>query len=305
MNNFYVQILGSSAAIPTSERACSSQLVYCNNRYILIDCGEGTQMQIRKFGIPLQRISHILISHLHGDHFYGLPGLLGTMSLLGRNMGLNLYGPPELLAILKVLFRESETRLSFNFNFIPLTEKTKAVIFEDEALRIYSFPLKHRIKTYGFSIEEKFQRFKLNKAKAMESNLKQEHFKLLTGGKDVQLMDGTWLRYKDFTLPKPTPRVFSYCSDTITFPEQREYLKDTSTLYHEATFLMDRKKRAKETFHSTALDAATLAKEINVKSLLMGHFSSRYANGLLHVNEAKQVFDDVVSVEDGCVYPVI
>jgi ribonuclease Z len=163
LNNFNALVLGSSAAVPTTERSCSAQLVHCNNRYILIDCGEGTQQQLRRFNAPFQRINHILISHLHGDHFYGLPGLLGTMSLLGRTTGIQLYGPPELLEILTVIFRASETKLTFNFTFIPLEMKSKEVIYEDEGMCMAAFPLKHRIKTFGFSVEEKFQRLKINK----------------------------------------------------------------------------------------------------------------------------------------------
>jgi ribonuclease Z len=304
LNNFNVLILGSSAAIPTTSRACSAQLVNCNNRYVLIDCGEGTQMQLRKFNAPFQRINHILISHLHGDHFYGLPGLLGTMSLLGRTAGVHVYGPPALLDILMVMFRASETKLSFNFTFIPLEMKTKALIFEDEGMRISAFPLKHRIKTFGFQIEEKFQRYKIDKEAISEANLNKEHLKLLAQGKDFQRLDGSWVNYADYTLPMPTPRVYSYCSDTKPFKDQAEYLQGTSTLYHEATFLIDRKERAEQTFHSTAKDAAVMAVASSAKKLLLGHFSSRYGDTIGHVNEAMEIFQNVEAVQDGEVYEV-
>ena len=304
MNNFNVLILGSSAAIPTTSRACSSQLVFCNNRYELIDCGEGTQMQLRKFNAPFQRINHILISHLHGDHFYGLPGLLGTMSLLGRTAGVHVYGPPALLEILMVMFRASETKLSFNFTFIPLEMKTKALIFEDEGMQISAFPLKHRIKTFGFQIEEKFQRYKIDKKAISEANLNKEHLKLLAQGRDFQRLDGSWVKYSDYTLPMPTPRVYSYCSDTKPFKDQAGFLKGTSTLYHEATFLMDRKERAEQTFHSTAKDAALMALASGARKLLLGHFSSRYGDTIGHANEACEIFQDVEAVKDGEVYEV-
>ncbi|MFM7596040.1 MAG: ribonuclease Z [Flavobacteriales bacterium] len=297
-------MLGSAAAVPTSERSCSSQLVYCNNRYVLIDCGEGTQQQLRKFNAPIQRINHILISHLHGDHFYGLPGLLGTMSLLGRTSGIQLYGPSALLEILTVIFRASETTLSFNFTFIPLDMNTKEVIFEDDGMRISAFPLKHRIKTFGFSIEEKFQRLKINKNTVMGSNLSNEHLKLLAQGKDFQRLDGSWVMHKDYTIPPSQTRTYSYCSDTKPFPALSDYTQGTTTLFHEATFLSDKKERAKLTFHSTAEEAASLAKVISARKLLLGHFSSRYPDTDQHIEEAKVHFEQVEAVKDGNVYPI-
>ena len=271
---------------------------------MLIDCGEGTQQQLRKFNAPFQRINHILISHLHGDHFYGLPGLLGTMSLLGRTTGIQLYGPPELLEILLVIFRASETTLTFNFNFIPLEMKTKEVIFEDEGMRISGFPLKHRIKTFGFSIEEKSQRLKINKNAVEGSTLSNEHLKLLAQGKDFQRLDGSWVFHKDYTLAPPPSRIYSYCSDTKPFPALKSYTEGTTTLYHEATFLSDKKDRAKLTYHSTASEAASLAREIGARKLLIGHFSSRYPNTDQHLIEAKEYFEHVDAVNDGVTYQI-
>jgi ribonuclease Z len=304
LNNFNALVLGSSAAVPTTERSCSAQLVHCNNRYVLIDCGEGTQQQLRRFNAPFQRINHILISHLHGDHFYGLPGLLGTMSLLGRTTGIQLYGPPELLEILSVIFRASETTLTFNFTFIPLEMKSKEVIYEDEAMCMFAFPLKHRIKTFGFSVQEKFQRLKINKNAVEGSTLNNEHLKLLAQGKDFQRIDGSWVSYKDYTLPPPPSRIYSYCSDTKPFPALKSYTEGTTTLYHEATFLSDKSDRAKQTFHSTAAEAASLAREIGARKLLMGHFSSRYPNTDQHLAEAKECFEHVEAVIDGVTYQI-
>lgn len=272
---------------------------------MLVDCGEGTQLRLREFGAPFQRINHILISHLHGDHFYGLPGLLGTMSLLGRSAGIQLYGPSELLSILKVIFKASETKLSFNFNFIPLTMTDHQTIYEDDGMKISAFPLKHRIQTFGFCIEEKHQRLKINKQAIIGSDLSNEHLKLLAQGKDFQRLDGTWVRHADYTIQPSKARKYAYCSDTKPFPRLIEFLAGCSTLYHEATFLSDKSERAKETFHTTAAEAGKIANSIGVKRLLLGHFSSRYASTLAHVDEASQFFSSVLAVEDGESYEVM
>lgn len=270
-----------------------------------MDCGEGTQLQLRKFNLSIQRINTILISHLHGDHFFGLPGLLGTMSLLGRTSGIEIFGPPELQQILEVIFNASQTRLDFPFKFYPIECKIKQVVFEDSGVKIHAFPLRHRIKTYGFYIEEKPQRFPLDKVKLEAKEVSNEHRKLLAQGADFQKFDGTWMRFEDFALPKPSVRVYSYCSDTMPFKELTDYLEGSTTLYHEATFLMDRKKRANETFHSTALDAALQATKAQVKLLLIGHFSSRYSNILELEDEAKIEFSNTIAVKDGDCFNIL
>lgn len=304
MNNFSVHILGSSAAVPSLERSCSGQLVTCNNRNILIDCGEGTQLQLRKYNLSIQRINTILISHLHGDHFYGLFGLLGTMSLLGRTSGIEIFGPPELQNILQVVFNASQTRLDFPFTFHAIETEEKHLIFEDAGLKIFAFPLRHRIKTFGFQIEEKHQRFPLDKRKLELHAVSNEHRKLLAEGCDFQRMDGTWMRFEDFALPKPKIRAYAYCSDTMPFKALTKYLEGTTTLYHEATFLKDRKKRANETFHSTAEDAGLQALNVGVNHLLIGHYSSRYSSVLELEEEAKGVFSNTTAVKDGDCFPI-
>ena len=298
-------MLGSSAAIPSQKRACASQWITCNNRSVLIDCGEGTQMQLRKFGIHFQRIGHILISHLHGDHFLGLPGLLSTMNLLGRNQGLKVYGPAPLQTILETFFQLSDTQINFNYEFIPVKMKERTLIFEDTGMRIWAFPLKHRIETYGYSIEEKQLRLKVDKAKAEAFNLQPTHFKFLSQGIDFELMDGTKIDHSDFTLPTHPNRMYSYCSDTAPFEKLASHLTGTTTLYHEATFLESEKARAIQTFHSTAMDGAQIAKSLGVKNLLLGHLSSRYPDGQKHTEEAKTIFQNSETVEDGQTYEIL
>jgi ribonuclease Z len=296
---FEVVVLGSGAALPTSNRAPSAQYIVCNNRHLLIDCGEGTQSQMRKYGVHFQKIAHIFISHLHGDHYFGLIGLLSTMSLLGRNQGLTIYGPVSLENILKVQFEAAFSPLNFQLNFIPLTANQKEVIFEDNLLRVSAFPLKHRIPTFGFLIEEKGSELKLNLPALKEAGIKKEYFRLLKQGNSIELLDGTLLNFADYTISASPPLSYAYCSDTAPFKNIYSFINGTTFLYHEATFSNRHKERAKNTAHSTAEQAATVALNLGVKQLFLGHFSSRYANCEEHLSEASAIFPNTTIVEDG------
>lgn len=302
---FRVTVLGSSAAIPTQNRGSASQWVECNNRSILIDCGEGTQVQIRKFGIHLQRISFILISHLHGDHYLGLPGLLSTMNLLGRTRGIKVFGPAALKEVLDLSFKVGGAYVNFGFEFIAVDVELRSLIFEDNAIKIWAFPLHHRIECYGYSIEEKVGKLKINEVTTAQIEFKPEHFQFLTQGIDFEMLDGRWIDHKKYTIPSSAPRIYSYCSDTKPHELLAERLAGTTTLYHEATFLESEIDRARLTFHSTAAQAADLAKSIHVNKLLLGHLSSRYTDGLGHEQEAQPIFEQTEVVEDGSVYPII
>ncbi len=305
MSDFKVTVLGSSSALPTLQRSTSSQVLRYHNRYFLLDCGEGTQVQMRKYQIPFQRINEIFISHLHGDHFLGLPGLLSTMNLLGRTEGITIFAPAALEQILTTIFKATGDRLVFPFVVIPLEMDREEIVLEDETIRITAFPLNHRVPTFGFKFKEKYRRLKVNVAAVKEGLINPIHLQTLVTGRDVELLDGSVLRYKDFTLPPPQARVFSYCTDTAPFKGLEDYLRETTTLYHEATFLMNKKDRAKKTFHSTAADAGKLAQELGVKKLLMGHFSGRYNDSKAHLEEARLHFNqELFAVEDGLDYRV-
>ena len=301
--SFSVTILGSGAALPTLRRAPSSQFIECNNRYILIDCGEGTQMQLRKTGVKFQKISHILISHLHGDHYFGLPGLLSTMHLLGRNQGITIYADPALEQILRSMLEYGGYKLSFDLNFVPLQFKEKNLIFEDNLLEIYSFPLRHRIPTCGFQIQEKQKEYRLDsKTIQQHPEIKIEHLHRLKKGENIVLENGTEIDFEDFTFPPRPSYSYAYCSDTAPFEKLPEYINGTTLLYHEATFLSLQKDRAKATFHSTAAQAAEIAQKANVKKLLLGHLSSRYGETETHTTEAQSIFQNSEVVEDENVY---
>lgn len=301
---FTVTVLGSGAALPTANRNPSSQYVCCNDRHILIDCGEGTQIQLRKNKIHIQKIVHILISHLHGDHFFGLVGFLSTLHLLGRDRGLTVYGPAELEQIIRMQLEVGGTKLGFELNFVPLNGKEHRLLFEDKLVEIWTFPLKHRIPTNGFLIKEKPKERTLNAELFEESGLSRTLIPKLKNGEDVVLENGQLIRSSEYTFIARTPRSFAYCSDTAYDERILPYIQGVDLLYHEATFLNDKADRAKQTYHSTAKQAATIASQADVKKLLVGHISARYDSGENHLNEAKLVFENTELAHEGTTYLV-
>lgn len=302
--NFEVTILGSGAALPTSNRNPTAQYVHCNDRHILIDCGEGTQVQLRKNQVHIQKINHILISHLHGDHFFGLVGLLSSLHLLGRDKGITIYGPQELEQIIRLQLEVGGAKLGFDLNFIALNGKEHRLIFEDKLIEIWTFPLSHRIPTNGFLIKEKPKDRKLNADRFEEAGLSLTLIPKLKQGIDVELESGEIIYADEYTYSAKPSKSYAYCSDTIFDERIIEYIKQVDVLYHEATFLNDKLERAKQTFHSTAEQAATIAKQAEVGKLLLGHLSARYETGLKHFEEASVVFENVSVVEDGETYVI-
>lgn len=302
--SFKVTILGSGAALPTFSRNPTSQYIECNSRHILIDCGEGTQMQMRKFGVKFQRITHILISHLHGDHFFGLVGLLSTMHLLGRDQGVTIYGPAGLEQIIRIQLEIGGTRLNFGLNFMELDGKNPSLLFEDKMIEIHTFPLKHRVPTNGFVIKEKRKEYTLLGELFKADGLSLTFIQKFKKGENVVDEDGKTYYFEDYTTPPPPTKSYAYCSDTIYYENLLSYISGVDLLYHEATFTEEFRERARATFHSTAKDAATIALKSNVKKLLLGHLSARYENGDDHLNEAKTIFENVEVVEDGNCYEI-
>lgn len=296
---FEITILGSGAALPTSRRNPSAQYVWCDDRHLLIDCGEGTQNQLRNNGIGLQKISHILISHLHGDHFFGLVGLLSSMHLLGRDKGITVYGPEGLEQIVRLQLEIGGTVLGFGLQFVTLDGKTPGVIFEDNRIEISTFPLKHRVPTNGFRVAEKPFARQLDGDKYKQEGHSLAHIPALKRGEDVVLENGTVLRADEYTFSPRKSRSYVYCSDTAYDESILPYITDADVLYHEATFLEDMSDRAKQTFHSTAKQAAIIAQKAGVGRLLLGHLSARYDNGNAHEAEARMVFENTVFVSDG------
>lgn len=300
--NFTITILGSGSAVPTSRRNPTGQYVECNGRIILIDCGEGTQMQLRKLGMKFQKIQYILISHLHGDHYFGLVGLLSTMHLLGRTQAIEIFGPVGLKQIIEVQLEAAGSRLAFDINVTELEKGTSRELISDEKISIHCFPLKHKVPTSGFKILQKEKERKLLVDKAKRDGVKIAHYHRLKKGENITGEEGNVFHFEDYTVPSTLPRSYAFCSDTAYNEEIIEHIQGVDLLYHEATFTEEMEGRAKATKHSTAKQAGQIAEMANVKQLIMGHLSARYENGDQHVVEAKPYFENCSYVEDGDVF---
>jgi ribonuclease Z len=298
---FSLTILGSNSAIPTLTRNPSAHLLNVNERLFLIDCAEGTQLQIRRFHVHFQRIRRIFISHLHGDHFFGLIGLLNSLHLLGRKEELHLYGPPILKEIIDLQLRASKTTLIYPLFFHPLTFDGYEMIYEDEYVTVHSFPLLHSIPTCGFIFREKSASRKIRKEVIAGMKIPVTEMKNLKNGDDYMDDDGRIYRNEELTLDPPAPRSYVYCSDTAYTETVIPWIQQCDLLYHEATFMNDMAGIAKEKWHSTTIEAANLAKKAGVKKLLIGHFSARYDELQLLLEEARSIFPETILAEDGVV----
>lgn len=299
MTIFDVHILGCGSAMPTTRHNPTSQLVDVNNKLFMIDCGEGTQQQMRKFKTRMSKLHSIFISHLHGDHVFGLPGLLASLSLLGRKGDLNIYAHPDVELFLIPFNKLYGNRLTYKINFIPLNQDGLQLIYETKSIRVYSFPLKHRIPTNGFLIEEKEHPRHMIGEMIQFYNIPFSQIKDIKAGYDFVTDDGEVIQNNRLTTPAAPARKYAYCSDTTYYPEIIPFIKDADVLYHEATFTESDIARAKKTFHSTAKQAASIAEQANVKKLIIGHFSSRYDDDDLLLEEAKTIFPNTELAFEG------
>ncbi len=299
MSNFDVTVLGSSSATPAYNRNPSAQLLIHNDKYYLIDCGEATQNQLNRFKLKASRIDYIFISHLHGDHYLGLVGLLSTMHLNGRSKEIKLFGPPELKEIIDLQLKVSETQLRYPIEFYPTHTEYREKIFESHDIEVETIVLNHRIPTTGFLFKEKPRKRKINNDKMQEYDVPLEYIPLLKNGIDYTDKFGNIITNAELTFDPPLPRSFAYCSDTIYTENFLEQIDGVNLLYHEATFMHDLLDRAEETFHTTALQAASLALKAKVKKLMIGHFSARYKELDPLLLEAKSVFENTVLAIEG------
>ncbi len=289
----YLTILGYNSAIPTVKSAPTAQFLEMEERCFLIDCGEGTQVQLRKAKAKFSKINHIFISHLHGDHVFGLPGLISSFRLLGRETPLHVYGPKGIKEMMETIFRITETHQGFEVVFHELSSKKSEKVFEDNRVEVFTIPLDHRIYCNGYLFKEKPKERHLNMqeiSKYPEIEICDYHN--LKRGKDIQLSDGYILKNENLTKPAEPSVSYAFCSDTRYLESIIPIIKNVDVLYHEATFLHDLKKMADYTGHSTALEAAKIARKANVKKLILGHFSNRYNDLSVFLNEACEIFPE-------------
>ncbi len=299
---FGVTILGNNSAVPAHNRHPTSQLVTVNDAFILIDCGEGTQLQMNKYKIRRSRITHILISHLHGDHYFGLPGLLTSMALLGRKETLHVFAPEPLKAIIDSILLASESELPFPLIFHPLQEE--GIIALQEKFVISCFKVFHRIECYGFIISENKKPRKIVPEKAKYFKVPYEKFESLKEGFDYVTESGEIIKNGMITAATPPVKKYAYCADTMFSESLATIVKHVNLLYHEATYLNDQQEKAVRHYHSTSLQAAQIAKIANAKKLLIGHFSSKYEKLNMFAEEAKSVFNNTQLALEGATYLV-
>ncbi len=298
-------ILGCHSATPRVDSHTTSQFLEINKQHFLIDCGEGTQVQLRKYKVKFSKISRIFISHLHGDHFFGLIGLISTFGLIGREKDLHIYGPKGIKEIIVLQLKLSKSWTNYNLIFHELESKKSELIFEDDNVEVYTIPLTHRVYTNGYLFKEKIGERKLNiKEVSKHSEIEICDYQNLKNGRDFTKENGEIIANVDLTTD-PTPVVsYAFCSDTVYKPDIVNIIKNVDLLYHEATFLEDKEFLCEKTKHSTAKHAAKIALKANVKKLLLGHYSSRYGNLELFKQEAQTVFENVELSEAGKVFEV-
>lgn len=297
-----LNILGCYSATPRTITNPTAQVLEINNQMYLIDCGEGTQVQLRKHKIKFSRINHIFISHLHGDHFFGLIGLISTFSLLNRPNDLHIYGPKGIKDIILLQIKLSKSYTKYNLFFHELEAETSELIFEDDKITVHTIPLKHRVYANGFLFKEKPGLRRINIDAATEQNIDVCYFNKLKQGSDLKQENGNVIKNETVTFdPLPT-QSYAFCSDTVYNEEIIPLIEKVDVLYHESTFLEQDVEKCIPTGHSTAIQAATIAKKANVKHLILGHYSTRYANINLFKKEADTIFDQVHLADDGKVF---
>lgn len=293
-------ILGCHSATPRVNAYPTSQYLEINNRHFLIDCGEGTQRQMRKYKVGFSKIDHIFISHLHGDHFYGLVGLLSTYGILSREKELHVYGPKGIKEVTLLQLKISQSHAKYDIIFHELSSKKSELIFEDEKVSVTTIPLNHRVYTNGYLFKEKEKPKKLHMGNISNyDEIGRADYLNIKAGKDITLTTGEIVPNDELTLPPKKALSYAFCSDTMFKPDIVPIIKEVDLLYHEATFLEDREDLAKKTKHATSKQAAQIAKEANAKQLVIGHYSGRYKDISLFQKEAQEIFKNTELAEPG------
>ncbi|QVY65746.1 ribonuclease Z [Polaribacter sp. Q13] len=298
-------ILGCHSATPRINAFPTSQYLEINNSHFLIDCGEGTQRQMRKYKVGFSKINHIFITHLHGDHFYGLVGLLATFGILNREKELHIYGPKGIKEVTLLQLKISQSHAKYKMIFHELTSKESELIFEDDKVSVRTIPLTHRVYTNGYLFTEKEKSRKLNMLNISGyPEIDKADYLNIKAGRDVVLPSGEVVSNLELTIPPEKPLSFAFCSDTCYKPDIVPLIKEVDLLYHEATFLADREDLAKKTKHATTKQAAEIAKQANAKQLIIGHYSGRYKDINVFKEEAQEIFKNTYLAEPGKVFKV-
>ena len=295
--NFTLNVLGTASALPKAERYPSAQVLNVRGRLFMIDCGEGAQMQMRRLGISFLKIEHICLSHIHGDHIFGIFGLLSTMAMLGRTAPLTIYAPRSFAATLNFFKANFGEGILYEIEHVQLEMSSPQVVYENRTVEMLAFPLNHRVDTYGFIIREKMPQFNVRKDAIARYGLTLSEIGTLKRGEDVVREDMVIPAAEAAYLPFK-PRSYAYCSDTAPFPELAAWIHGVSVLYHETTFPAEMEEMAAKTFHSTTLQAAQCAKEAEVGRLLVGHYSSRYPSVEFYLDELRTVFPESYLTRD-------
>ncbi len=299
MAEFSVHILGCGSALPTTYHHPSSQVINLRDKLYMIDCGEGVQHQFRIEKLCFGRLVHIFISHLHGDHCFGLPGLISTLGMLGRTGTLHVHGPEGIERFLAPILDQFCQRMPYEVEIHTINASRHTLIHEDKSVKVYCIPLSHRIPTAGYLFEEKCRVRHLNRAAAEFYQIPLSEYPMIIEGFDYTTDDGRIIPNRQLTIPGTLPRRYAYCSDTEFLPAIIPIIQGVDLLYHEATFMDSEKTRAKETCHSTAKEAAEIARRAEVKRLVIGHYSGRYRDSKGLLEEAKTVFEATIAANEG------
>ena len=297
-----VTILGNNSAIPAFDRHPTAQVITLDDHLFLVDCGEGTQTQMNKYKIRRSRINHIFISHLHGDHYFGLIGLITSMGLLGRIQDLHLFGPAALIDIFELQLQVADTRLPYKVIFHPLVEE--GILVKETRFQVSCFRVFHRIECWGFIFRQVRPPRKVNPEKARMAGIPAAFFDRLKLGENYETQQGLLIRNDMVTDPAPQAKSYAYSADTIFNPEIAVKVKGVNLLYHESTYLKDLEERAGKRYHCTTHQAASIAKSAGVKQLMLGHFSSKYDKLDEFEKEAREVFPNTILAIEGVSYLV-
>ena len=302
--NFELNILGCGSAKPTTRHQPTSQILNVRGKFFMIDCGEGVQTQMQKMGLSMMNIGHIFISHNHGDHVFGLPGLVGTMDLLGRTAELHVHGPLQVGDFINFLLKTFYTDIGYKLIFHPVDVHQHTLVYEDRSITVYNIPLQHRLPTCGYLFKEKPGLPHIRREMIDAFNIPVSQINNIKAGASWTTEDGTIIPHERLTTPANPPRSYAYCSDTVYLPHLKDILHGVTLLYHEATYMHERALRAEQTRHTTALQAATLARDAKVEKLCVGHFSAslKDENALLH--EAQSVFPNTILANEGLVVSI-